>query len=99
MSAAATSEKARTNKQPLTPWRYRLTVRATPVRTKRSEAEGTAFRACREACELSRLEVAAGWGVEPATIHALEDGWLAFHDSWDLESAISQLWCWRGEKR
>jgi hypothetical protein len=85
--------------EPLSAWRYRLTVREATVRTARSEAEGVAFRACREACGLSRSDVAAGWGVEVGTIHAIDGGWLAFPERADLQAAISQFWCWANERR
>jgi len=85
--------------EPLSQWRYRLTVREARERTARVEAEGIAFRAIREACGLPRPDVAAGWGVEPATISAIEGGWLAFPERADLQAAISQFWCWATERR
>lgn len=84
---------------PLSYWRYRLTVRKTEERTTRTESEGIAFRAIREACALSRADVASGWNVEPSTITAIEEGWLTFPERADLQAAVSQFWCWANERR
>lgn len=84
--------------EPLSAWRYRLTVEQAPKRTHRTMNEGRALRACREACELGRDEVARGWGIESATLGAIESGNLRFPTVFDLQAAISQLWCWRSER-
>jgi hypothetical protein len=83
----------------LSPWRYKLVLAGVGGRrTKATIGQGKALGAIRDACGLGVAEVARGWGVEPATIAALESGDLRFPSVCDLQSAVSQLWCWRAER-
>lgn len=85
--------------EPLSPWRFRLNlVDGDGATTTRSRKEGAAFQAIREACVLTVHEVAAGWNVPAAEIRGLELGLRSFTTVFDLQAAISQLWCWRSER-
>lgn len=83
----------------LSQWRYKLTVVDAGRGAPRSKSEGAAFLAIRERCGLSRRDVAIGWGIEAATIRAIESGSLSFPTRHDLQAAISQLWLWASERR
>jgi hypothetical protein len=84
-------------RDPLSPWRYRWTTHAA-VRDAESTEQGGAFKAVRRACCLAVDDVAKAWERPAGEVHDLESGLRMFSTVYDLQAALSQLWCWRAER-